>query len=81
MTSSDISDGPEYKEMSQCERCGLEHEANLSNCPHCSALNDNELQGFLDKYDKELHSNAKLGKLYIVAALIIGVLIFAYFIY
>jgi hypothetical protein len=79
MTLSNYSDGPEYKELTRCDRCGLEYEVSLISCSHCSELNEEELHAFLHERNTVTQANSNLGKFFIfVAITIIGALTIAY---
>ena len=66
--------GPSKK----CERCGLSYFTNKFNqCPHCSDLNDNQLQSLLHRIEAESYGNAALGgKLLIIAIVLIAFIVF-----
>ena len=51
-----------------CERCGLVYDKDVSICPHCVGINDNELANLLDKRKE---ARVTLGKGMMIGAIAI----------
>lgn len=64
--------GPSKK----CERCGLSHFSHHHDkCPHCVELNDAEVQELIDRQEAEAEGGASLGRMMLVGAVFIIVLL------
>ncbi len=59
-----------------CQRCGLRYPKDESACLHCKDIStEAELQRFKEKIDGEREAGRSLGKIFIILALILGVLV------
>jgi hypothetical protein len=59
-----------------CERCGLHYAEDESECPHCHDISSEfELNLFKEKIELEKQAGGKLGQLFFMIALILGVLL------
>ena len=60
----------------KCKRCGLSILIKqFDQCPHCSQLNDNQLESLLERIENESRGHSALGKMFMIGALILIVLI------
>ena len=57
----------------KCDRCGLYYVEKLEKCSHCGELDERGLHELLQKHNEVLEENAKLGKLFIIVAIILAV--------
>jgi len=62
------------KPTKSCNRCGLRYPEDEPECTHCKDMNDFELASFKESLDAAQESHAKLGSIFFVIALAIGVL-------
>ncbi|MEH6345225.1 MAG: hypothetical protein V7785_09075 [Bermanella sp.] len=59
-----------------CERCGLHYPEDESDCPHCHEISSEfELNLFKEKIEQEKQAGGKLGQLFFMFSLMIGVLL------
>lgn len=59
-----------------CDRCGLHFAEDEDDCPHCKDISSEfELNLFKEKIEQEKQAGGKLGQLFFMVALIIGVLL------
>ena len=59
-----------------CERCGLHYNEDECECPHCVDITSEfELNVFKEKIELEKQAGGKLGQLFFMVALMIGVLL------
>jgi len=58
-----------------CNRCGLRFSENELECTHCKDRSDSELSEFKEHIEDMRESNAKLGSIFFVIALVLGVLL------
>lgn len=65
----------------RCDRCELYYSEFLDKCTHCSDLNETQLLMLKAKHQESLKLNAKFGKYLIIAAVVIGVLLFVSFLW
>jgi len=53
----------------RCDRCEMQYAWELTQCPHCSGVNEEELVLFKLRRDQELNEIAGLGRVFIVLAI------------
>jgi len=59
-----------------CERCGLHYNEDENTCPHCEDISSEfELNLFKEKIEQEKQAGSKLGQLFFMFSLMIGVLL------
>ena len=59
------------KLVQRCHRCEMQYSRQLTQCPHCSGLTDEELVWFKQRRDQELQEIAGLGRVFVVLAIIV----------
>ena len=59
----------------RCKRCSLHYERHHDKCPHCSKMNDVELEIYLENRDIDPNAKSGLYQFFIFAVIII-ILIF-----
>ena len=59
-----------------CERCGLRYAIDEAQCTHCKDISDSELADFKERIEAQHESSANLGYLFLVVALVLGILLF-----
>jgi len=67
----------EQLKQKKCERCGLPLGTDRKKCPHCSGLNDMELERFLEESGIKFEKEGALPNFLLFAAIII-ILIFLF---
>ncbi len=64
------------KSTKACDRCGLHSAEDEDDCPHCKDISSEfELNVFKEKIELEKQAGGKLGQLFFMVALMIGVLL------
>jgi hypothetical protein len=58
----------------RCDRCGMQYPWRLNQCPHCSALTDEELVLFKQRRKQELNEIAGLGRVFLGLAILLLIL-------
>lgn len=54
-----------------CKRCELYHDNKLSDCPHCSQLDDTQLQNLKDQVAEQDRLNSRLGQTIFLALAVV----------
>jgi len=65
--------------LQRCKRCERHFAKDLDNCTHCSELNEQQLIAFKADYEKQLESNASLGRYLLISAIFIAGLLLVSF--
>lgn len=60
----------------RCERCGLRYPKDEDRCTHCKNVSDSELAAFKEQIEAQRESGGRLGAIFLVMALALGVLLF-----
>jgi len=59
------------KRVKKCNRCGLKYPNENTSCNHCEYLNKNEVAILKAKFKQQQKKNAKLGKLFLLAMVVL----------
>ena len=63
---------PPIKNTQKCDRCGLQYPIEEKACSHCKDLTDQQVNILILKSQEEQKGNSNLGKLFIYAAIALG---------
>lgn len=63
------------KPTKRCDRCGLRYPKDEDKCTHCKDVSDSELAAFKEEIEAQRESGARLGFIFLVIALALGVLL------
>ena len=55
-----------------CARCGLHYDEREPECPHCSALSDEDLQTLLEEKEREREGNVPMGRVFLLLGVILA---------
>lgn len=64
------------KSTKPCSRCSLWYPEDEASCIHCKDISDDHLETFKRRIEAQHESNAKLGRTFIVIAMVLGLLLF-----
>lgn len=60
-----------FKPVARCSRCAMQYAEELDECPHCRDFSDAEMADFLQRRDEELNNIAGLGRIFLLLALLL----------
>jgi hypothetical protein len=64
------------KPLKVCPRCKLQTPEEQSDCIHCTGLSETQLQSLIEEHQNQLEGNAKLGRVFLLAAAVLFALLF-----